>query len=196
MQTSKSVDDFIAGHPRWREILTDLREILRSTGMEETVKWGVPVYTLGGKNVVGLTAFKQHAALWFFQGALLKDEANVLVNAQEGKTRAQRQWRFESAADVDPLLVAAYVQKAMKYQEQGKLVSPAPKKKLVVPGELADALDAAPSLRKRFDALAPFRQREYADYVSGAKQAATRARRLEKILPMIEAGKGLNDRYR
>ena len=75
MERSKSAEEFIAKHPQWRALLTELRDILRSTGLEETIKWGVPVYTLDGKNVVGLTAFKHHAALWFHQGALLKDES-------------------------------------------------------------------------------------------------------------------------
>ena len=196
MERSKSADEFISKHPEWEEILIGLREILRSTGMVETIKWGVPVYTLGGKNVVGLTALRKFTALWFFQGALLKDSANVLVNAQEGKTRAQRQWRFETAGDVEPALVKAYVLEAMKNQEKGKAVKPGPKKAWAMPEELSAAFEAAPGLKDRFRKLAPYKQHEYAEYVSQAKRADTRKRRLEKILPMIEAGRGLNDRYR
>ena len=77
MERSKSAEDFIAKHPQWAELLTELRAVLRSTGLEEAIKWGVPVYTLDGKNIVGMAAFKKHAALWFHQGALLEDKAVI-----------------------------------------------------------------------------------------------------------------------
>jgi len=195
MEKNKNAEGFIAKHPQWEELLTALREILRSTGLEETIKWGVPVYTLEGKNIVGIAAFKNHAALWFHQGALLKDPASVLVNAQEGRTRAQRQWRFQPGDTVDEALLRSYVAEAIRNQEQGKCVKPAPKKTLSIPPELADAFGQDKELKSRFDKLAPYKQRDYAEHVSGAKRADTRARRLEKIVPMILAGKGLNDRY-
>ena len=196
MQKSASADEFIAKHAQWQEILTALRRVVLSTGLEETIKWGVPVYTLAGKNIVGITAFKNYSALWFFQGALLQDKYKVLVNAQEEKTRAQRQWRFNSVDDIDEKRVRTYVLEAMKNQEQGKTVKPAPKKALSMPGELEDVFKANPKAGEAFSKLAPYKQREYAEFISAAKRADTKSRRLEKILPMILVGKGLNDRYR
>ena len=189
-------DEYISNHPQWRELLTALTGLLRSTGLEETIKWGVPVYTLDGKNVVGLVAFKSHAALWFYQGALLKDEAGKLMNAQEGKTKAQRQWRFGPEDGVDEELVLDYVKEAIANQKLGKAIKPAKKRAMPIPPELSSVLDGDPALKSEFEAMAPYKKREYSEFIAGAKQAVTKERRLQKIIPMIRSGKGLNDRYR
>ena len=88
MQRAASVDDYIENHKEWAAALTKLRKVLNATELEETVKWGGPCYTIDGKNVVGMGAFSEHVALWFYQGVFLKDPDGVLINAQEGTTRA------------------------------------------------------------------------------------------------------------
>ena len=196
MKRSKNAEEFIALHPQWTDLLTTLRSTLLSTGLEETIKWGVPVYTLDGKNIVGITAFKKHAALWFHQGALLRDEANVLVNAQEGKTQAQRQWRFEAEDTVDEKRILAYVAEAVANQKAGKTVKPTPKESVSIPDELAEAFRSDRKLKAAYDDLAPYKQREYVEHVASAKRADTRIRRLDKVIPMILDGRGLNDKYR
>ena len=65
-----------------------------------------------------------------------------------------------------------------------------------MPAELQAALSKRKELGEAFTALSPGKQREYAEYIAEAKQQATKSRRIEKILPMISAGLGLNDRYR
>ncbi len=92
MQRAKSVDAYINQSAQWHDELKLLRRILRWTSLKEEIKWGAPCYTHNGKNVVGVGAFKSYFGLWFHQGALLKDDNNVLINAQEGKTKALRQW--------------------------------------------------------------------------------------------------------
>ena len=196
MARCKNAEEYIAKHPQWQGLLSGLRALLLSSGLDETIKWGVPVYTLEGKNVVGLVAFKGHAALWFYQGALLKDKAGNLVNAQEGKTKAQRQWRFSPGDVVDEDLVLEYVQEAIANPKQGKAIRPAKKQATPIPPELSTVLDGDPALKSEFEALAPYKKREYAEHIAGAKQAATKERRLQKIIPMIRAGRGLNERYR
>lgn len=196
MSKPSSAEDFIAKHPKWQDLLVVLRNLLNSTELEETIKWGVPVYTLNGKNVVGIAAFKNHAALWFHQGALLSDPDGKLINAQQGKTRAQRQWRFEEGDDLDEASVLSYVLEAIENQRQGKTVKQEKLKSLSVPTELEQVFKSDAALKAAFDALAPYKQREYAEHVSDAKREDTRIRRLDKIAPMIRAGKGLNDRYR
>ncbi len=196
MTKTASAEDFIAKHPNWQDLLLALRDLLNSTELEETIKWGVPLYTLDGKNVVGIAAFKNHAALWFHQGALLSDPEGKLVNAQQGKTRAQRQWRFKEGDDLDEALILSYVLESIKNQRQGKIVKQAKSKSLSVPLELEQALKSDAALKDAFDALTPYKQREYAEHVSSAKREDTPMRRLDKIAPMIRAGKGLNDRYR
>ena len=95
MEKAKSVADYIKKHPHWKEELTKLRDVFNSTELVEDVKWGAPAYVLNGKIVSGLGAFKNHIGIWFHQGVFLKDQQKQLVNAQDGKTKALRQWRFE-----------------------------------------------------------------------------------------------------
>jgi len=198
MNKTRTVDDYIAKHPQWAEALTLLRDIVRAAPLEETIKWGSPVYTLDGKNVVGLGAFKAYAGLWFFQGALLKDPAQKLINAQENKTKALRQWRFASAAEIraEAKTIAAYLHEAIENQKQGKSIKPERNKPLDLPPELLERLAGDATLKARFEALSRGKQREYAEYITEAKRAETKEKRLEKIVPMILAGVGLNDKYK
>ena len=196
MQRYKSVEDYLDGHAEWRTLLESLRAIMNACEVEETVKWGQPCYTHAGKNVVGIGAFKEFVSVWFFQGALLRDEQGVLVNAQEGRTRAMRQWRFQAAEEIDEPMLRAYVDESIENQRQGKAIKAEKKKPVEVPNELAGALAEDLDAGEQFNALTPGKQREYTEYIAEAKRAETRARRLEKILPMIRAGHGLNDKYK
>lgn len=109
MKKVSSVEEYIEINAHFAEELSKLREIINSTELKETIKWSAPTYTLDGKNVIGLGAFKNHFGIWFFQGVFLKDEANLLVNAQENKTKALRQMRFESMADINKSAILNYV---------------------------------------------------------------------------------------
>lgn len=196
MKRSKTVDEYIKTSEQFRPELRTLRAILRKTELDETVKWGAPCYTWNGKNVVGLGSFKSYFGLWFFQGAQLKDRGKRLINAQEGRTKALRQWRFESADEIDADLIHAYVKEAIEVERSGRALKPVRAKTVELPPELATALKKKAKLRAAFDGLTPGRRREYAEYVASAKREATRASRLEKIVPLIEKGVGLNDKYR
>ena len=196
MKRYKTVDAYIDGSEQWRGVLRTLRQVLNSTGLNEEVKWGAPCYTYKGKNIVGIGSFKSYAGLWFHQGALLKDESKVLINAQEGVTKALRQWRMHSSREIKPALIKRYVKEAMALVDAGKEIGPAKKKSVVVPTELTSALRKNQAALRKFEELTPGRQREYADYVASAKRAETKQSRLAKILPMIAAGTGLNVKYR
>ncbi|WP_010228729.1 DUF1801 domain-containing protein [Gillisia marina] len=101
MAKSENVDQYIDAHPKWKNQLLQLRQLLLSTNLSETIKWGAPVYTKDGKNLVGISAFKNHFGLWFFQGALLQKNTELLVNAQEGKTQAMRQIKLDETSKID-----------------------------------------------------------------------------------------------
>jgi uncharacterized protein YdeI (YjbR/CyaY-like superfamily) len=191
-----SVDKFIEKQSMWEVALTKFRKILLSTELEENIKWGAPVYSLKGKNVVGMGVFKSYVGLWFFQGAFLKDPKNVLINAQDGKTKAQRQLRFTSEDDIDYGVVKAYILEAIQNQKAGKEFKPDLKKLIIIPLEMQSALDNDADLKNAFDTFTPGKKREFAEYISDARQEATRLKRLEKIIPMIKDGLGLNDKYR
>ena len=196
MKSTKSVDAYLNDHPNWRNELTTLRALIKETELQECIKWGAPCYTLNGENIIGMMGFKNYVGIWFHQGVFLKDKASVLINAQEGKTKALRQWRFSSARDMDPQLIGRYIYEAIQNAQAGKKFAPAAAKPLSVPPELARALQEDQHASAQFDALNPGRKREYADYISEAKRADTKHRRIEKILPMITSGVGLNDKYK
>lgn len=196
MEMSKTIDEYLQKNLEWSKELNTLRELLLSTELKETVKWGFPVYTLDGKNVIGLGAFKGYAGIWFFQGSFLKDEMKVLINAQQGKTRGMRQWRFNSADNIDEENVLAYIHEAILNQAAGKEIKPERKKPIEIPEELLAAIKEDTDLKESFKALSKSYQREYAEYIAEAKKQETRLRRVDKIIPMILVGQGLNDKYK
>jgi len=192
----KSVDDYIANAGSWQPELERLREILASTALTEDVKWGAPCYTYKGKNVVGLAAFKGWVSLWFHQGALLRDDGGVLMNAQEGKTKALRQWRMTSAKDIKPAIIRRYVKEAIALVDDGKEIKAKRSTTVDVPDELSKAMRRHKGATAAFRRLTPGKQREYAEHIAAAKRDGTKQQRIEKILPMITAGIGLHDKYR
>ena len=197
MENHKTVDNYIDSHPHWKEELTKLRDVFNSTELEEDVKWGAPAYVLNGKIVSGLGAFKNHIGIWFHQGVFLKDKQKQLVNAQEGKTKALRQWRFEKGDNIDTDLVRAYAQEAIENSSAGMEIKPVRAKKTVVLHPLLkDAFGSDTTFKTAYDNLTPGKKREYAEYVSEAKREATQLSRIEKIIPMIKDGQGLHDKYK
>ena len=197
MTASEKVDAYIKKHSKWSDQLASLRSVFQQTELLEEVKWGSPTYTLNGKLVAGMAAFKNHYALWFHQGVFLKDKHQKLINAQEGVTRALRQWKFVEGDEIDQDLVRSYVQESIENCIAGKEIKPQRKsKEVVVPDFLQKALNSDKELNSAYEALTPGRRREYADYIDQAKREATKASRLEKIAPMIKQGVGLNDKYK
>lgn len=176
-----------------RPILETVRKCVLECGLKEEIKWGIPSYNHHG-NVLGFAAFKNHCGVWFHEGALLKDKAKVLLNAQEGKTSAMRQWRFEQDDVVDEKLLKEYISEAALNMEKG-LKTPRKKVDVVIPKLLQDALNSEPKTKVLFNKLAPSKRRDYAEHISTAKQEATQLRRLEKSMALIREGKGLHDKY-
>ena len=196
MSRVNNVEEYISRNPDWHEELSQLRLIFLTMEMEETIKWGMPTYTVNGKNVAGLGAFKSYVGIWFHNGALLQDKNKKLINAQEGKTSGLRQMRFSSAEDIVPLMIIEYINEAVENQRAGKEIKANRDKELIIPQQLVDKLHVDQSFSQNFKKLSKSKQREYADYISEAKREETKRNRMEKIIPMINAGMGMNDRYR
>ncbi|KAF0234588.1 MAG: hypothetical protein FD181_3655 [Prolixibacteraceae bacterium] len=196
MKDHKTVNEYILNATFGKEILIVLRELLLTTELQETVKWGGPVYTINDKNVVAIGSFKSHVALWFHQGALLKDEAGVLINASEGFTKALRQWRFTSVDEIDDKRVLKYVNEAIQNQKDGKELKPERNKPVVIPDELNQALQEDSVLENCFNRFTSGKQREFAEFIASAKQSETRLARVQKVIPLILENIGLNDKYR
>jgi len=122
MSRARSVDEYIEAAKQWQPELITLRDILRETDMEESVKWGAPCYGFGTKNLVGMLGFKSYFGLWFHQGALLSDPENVLINAQQGKTQALRQWRMTGPDDIRPDVIRSYLSETLDHHRAGRTV--------------------------------------------------------------------------
>jgi uncharacterized protein YdeI (YjbR/CyaY-like superfamily) len=192
---AKSFEDYLQSQEEWQKEILALRAILQNTELIEQIKWGIPTYCLGKKHVVGICAFKNYVGMWFHQGVFLKDPAKVLINAQEGVTKALRQWRFNSLNDISPALVKSYIEEAIENCKAGKEVKPE-KKALVLPVELSEELTSNPKLAEAFESFTAFKKKEFAEHIDSAKRRETRDKRLQQVIPMILEGIGLNDQYR
>lgn len=188
------VDALLARETRWRDEFRKLREILLDLPLEETVKWGQPCYTHGGKNVVLIHGFKAHCALLFFKGALLDDPHGVLVRQTE-TVRAARQMRFTSLEEIEVRepIIRDYVRRAIEVEKAGLKVDFAAGRDLPIPAELEQKFAEMPALRAAFAALTPGRRRAYLLHFSQAKRPATRLARIERAIPRILEGKGPNE---
>lgn len=196
MKRASSVDEYINLHPQWHSPLTALRALLLSTELQETIKWGMPTYCLKNKNVIGLSAFKEYCGLWFHQGVFLDDPDARLHNAQDGKTKGMRQLRFHPQDDVTAAYIGAFVAQAINNEKQGKRIQTQRSNQVDIPLLLQQALENDRQLQQSFAKLTPGKQKEYAQHIADAKRDATKQSRLDKIMPMIREGIGLNDKYR
>ena len=179
-------------HP-WVDVLSELRTLIKAFPFNEEIKWGVPVYTINGKNVVSISALKGHCVLSFFDGYLLKDEANILERAGEN-SRIGRLIRFESVEQIHALTpqLKAYIQQAIELYKSKK-IPPPPPVELDFPIEFVRALEQDPSLFHAFSSLTPGRKRGYSLYFLSAKRSETIQKRIDTCIPLILAGKGLQD---
>ncbi len=195
MKKIVSVEEYIEEHNNWNEELVLLRTIISKTKLKETIKWNSPVYTFSGKNVLGIGAFKTYFGLRFYKGVFLEDKEKVLINAQEGKTKAMRQWRFVAITAINEALILRYINEAIAVQNNGMLI-PKEKKDLSVPILLQEVLNADDVLDNAFEAFTAYKKKEFCEYISEAKREATKKRRIEKCIVLILQGIGLHDKYR
>lgn len=180
---------------QWENEIEQLHAIIRKTPLVESTKWGGPVYTYKNKNIVGIGGFKSYFGIWFYNGVFLKDEKKLLINANEENTKSLRQMRFNSVNEIDEKLILAYIKEAIEIEEKG-LSIPKEKKETIIPEILQNELDKNSELLAKFNTFSPYKQREFIEHITSAKQEKTQMSRLEKIIPMILEGKGLNDKYR
>lgn len=178
----------------WREELEMLRQIVLETGLKEEIKWGAPVYTSKGKNIVSVAALKQSANIGFFKGVLLSDDHKILT--QQGNLQSDRIIKFTNIAEIKRLenTLKSYISEAIAIEESGQKVkfqkNPEP-----VPEELLQVFEQDSKLKTAFYALTPGRQRGYIIYFSQSKVAQTRMGRIEKYRQQILNGIGINDKY-
>jgi uncharacterized protein YdeI (YjbR/CyaY-like superfamily) len=189
-----AVDAFFSNAKKWQEEMEKLRMIVLDCHLTEELKWGVPCYTLQKNNIVLIHAFKEYCALLFIKGALLNDASGILIQQTEN-VQAGRQIRFTNIQEIveKEAILKAYIFEAIEVEKAGLKVIFKEKTELAYPEEFQNKLDEIPALKTAFDALTPGRQRAYIYYFSEPKQSKTRELRVEKWLPQILDGKGIND---
>lgn len=186
--------DFFFKSVKWHDEYEQLRMIALDCGLKEELKWGCPCYSLDKKNIVLIHGFKDYCAVLFFKGALLKDPKGILIQ-QTKNVQSARQVRFTSVKEIIRLgpTLKKYLKEAIDVEKAGLKVTLKKTTDYAVPEEFQVKLAKMPALKKAFAALTPGRQRAYLFYFSQPKQAKTREARIEKYLPQILGGKGLDD---
>lgn len=188
------VDFYFTKAKEWQDEFIALREIALECNLVEELKWGHPCYVYHKSNVFLIHGFKEYCALLFFKGALLKDTKNILVQ-QTKNVQAARQLRFTNVKDIQKLktTIKAYIFEAVEIEKNGLKVELKKTSEFNMPEEFKKKMSKSASLKKAFESLTPGRQRAYLLHFSQAKQDATRISRIEKCIPLIMSGKGLND---
>lgn len=192
MRKIVSTDEYILNSGKWEEAMILLREIMLDSGLEECIKWNMPVYTLNGKNVAGIVAFKTYAGIWFYQGVFLKDKHKLLYAADDG-TGAVRQWRFKDVEQIRDRIedIIEYLEEAIQNMRLGKIQKPNLNKPIPVPDELKQAFKDDPMLKKAYIVLSKSKRRDYGRYIEQAKLQETRNRRLKRVIELIREGREL-----
>jgi uncharacterized protein YdeI (YjbR/CyaY-like superfamily) len=188
------VDAYISRNEKWEKEIEKLRTIALDTPLEEDLKWGCPCYTYNGQNVVLIHVFKEYAAYLFFKGALLPDGHGILTQATQN-VQAARQARFTDVKEItrQSKVLKAYIHEAIELEKSGAKVTLKKTADFPIAEEFQKKLDKSAGLRKAFAALTPGRQRAYLMHFAQPKKTETRLARVEKCIPDILKGKGLND---
>lgn len=192
--TNPKVDWFFNKPTKWQEEVVILRAVCLDTGLTEELKWGNPCYVFGESNIVLIHVFKEYCALLFFKGALLNDTHSILIQQTEN-VQSARQVRFTNADQITGMIpiLKAYIYEAIEVEKAGLKVTLKKTSDFQVPEEFQNKLDSIAALKTAFYALTPGRQRGYLFHFSQPKQSKTREARVEKYIPKILSGKGLED---
>ncbi len=193
-EMNPKVDAFISRADKWQEEYKQLRRIILDCQLTEELKWGVPCYTYQDKNVLLMHGFKEYCAILFVKGALLQDTLSILIQ-QTKNVQAGRQIRFTNADEIVEMetILKAYILEAIEVEKAGLEVNYKKTEDFTIPDEFQNKLNEIPQLKAAFRELTPGRQRAYIFYFSQPKLSKTREARVEKSIPQILDGKGLND---
>ena len=188
------VDFYFNKSKKWQLEIAQLRQIVLKCDLIEELKWGCPCYLLQKANIVLIHEFKEYCALLFFKGALLKNHHGLLIQ-QTDNVQSARQLRFTNLLQIieQENIIKETIFEAIGVEQAGLKVNFKKSTELIFPPEFENILSHNPDIRDAFYALTPGRQKAYNSYFLAAKQVKTREARIEKSLPLILAGKGLDD---
>jgi uncharacterized protein YdeI (YjbR/CyaY-like superfamily) len=188
------VDALMSNATKWQAEMRQLRALLLDCALEEEYKWKQATYCYKGNNIVILHSFNDYCGLGFFKGSLLSDEYNYLMKQGEN-TQGTRVMRFASLQEVieKEAAVKAYIFEAIEVENAGLRVDYSANKELVFPEELHNIWATNAPFKAAFEALTIGRQRAYNLFFTAPKQSKTIVTRIEKYIPRIMSGKGIND---
>ena len=186
MTDSDKIDAYIeAAESFARPILRHVRALVHQAlpEAEEAVKWGMPYFTVGGKNAVGMASFKRHAS--------------VIICSDERAGGGMG--NFGKLASLDELpsdqeLIARFRESAEAVQSS-KAARPSPKPAMGTPDDLAAAIAKTPGAQKVYDGFTDAQRRDYVDWITSAKRKATREKRMAEAAQWIGEGKRRNWKY-
>lgn len=195
MSRDPRIDAYIAeAQPFARPILEHVRKRVHAVlpEAEETIKWSMPAYTVGGKIVLITAAFKAHTALNFWRGQELQSShETVRAMGQFGRIKSVDE--LPSDAELDRLIrEAAELAKSAPAPRKAKH---APKPAPELHPEFAVALSKAPKAKSALDSFPPSAQRDYFEWISEAKQDATRQKRIATAIEWLSEGKRRHWKY-
>ncbi len=196
-QHDPRVDAYLAKSAEFaKPILGHLRALVHAACPEasETIKWGFPHFEYHGL-LCHMAAFKKHCAFGFWHKAM-----RGAIDGGKAGTAMGQLGRIESLDDLpSDAALKRHIKEAMKLNAAG-VKSPRPnraaKKPLVVPADIKKALAADKPARATFDAFSPSHRREYVEWITDAKQPATRQRRIAQMLELLAEGKSRNWKYK
>jgi len=193
-QKNAKVEEFLRTTSKWHQEFEKMRAIILEYDVVEELKWGVPCYLYQGKNLDLIHGFKEYCAILFLQGALFQDPKHILVQ-QTQNVQAGRQMRFTSTTEIEDRIsfIQDFLLQAMEVEKSGQKVDKKSFSESDYPAEFLQKLQENADLKKAFEALTPGRKRAYLLYFSAPKQTKTRETRIEKSIPRILAGKGIDD---
>lgn len=188
------VDFYFTKEKKWEQEIKRLRTIVLNCGLIEELKWGCPCYMHHKSNIVLIHVFKDYCALLFFKGALLSNADGILIQQTEN-VQAARQIRFTDIKQVieQESAIKACIYEAIEVDKAGLQFEFKKTSDFTVTEEFQNKLDEMPQLKIAFETLTPGRQKAYMLHFSAPKQSKTRESRVEKCIPQILIGKGLND---
>lgn len=188
------VDAYFERIESWQEELETLRGFILDCGLTEELKWGVPCYTFQNGNVIMLVGLKEYCVISFVKGVLLNDAEEILIQQTEN-SQSVRIIKFTNVREILDMetVLKSYIYEAVEVEKAGLKVDYKKNTDLVFVEELQQKLAADAAFKTAFEALTPGRQKGYNMYFEAAKQSKTRASRIEKSLPRIFDGKGIND---
>jgi uncharacterized protein YdeI (YjbR/CyaY-like superfamily) len=193
-EMNPKVDWFFEKEKRWHDEVAKLRAIVLNCGLTEELKWGNPCYMHKDDNIVLIHVFKEYSALLFFKGVLINDTHGLLIQQTEN-VQVARQMRFTNVEEIadQAAIIKGYIHEAIEVEKAGLKVAMKTTQEFKVAEEFQYKIDHIPALKTAFEALTPGRQKGYLLHFAQAKQSKTREARVEKYIPQILAGKGLED---